>query len=99
MQRFVCTTFRLPASTLRTTHPSPATPRTPPGGPASTLHPTGCRFTVDGKQLISWSHDTTIRLWDLAQAREANTLSGHTDRVTCLALSTEGRFVVSGGRD
>jgi hypothetical protein len=59
----------------------------------------GCRFTPDGKHLVSWSHDGTIRVWDLALAREATSLPGHKDRVTALTLSPDGRWVLSGGRD
>src|SRR5262249_14371378 len=57
------------------------------------------KFTVDGKQLISWSHDSTIKVWDLQMLRDTATLTGHTDRVTTVALSPEGRWALSGGRD
>jgi WD40 repeat protein len=59
----------------------------------------GCRFTVDGKNLVSWSHDQTIKVWDLTLTKEAATLAGHTDRVTAVALSPDGRWLLSGGRD
>src|SRR5437764_1269670 len=59
----------------------------------------GCRYTPDGQQLLSWSHDGTVRLWDVTQGREVGVLAGHADRVTALAQSPDGRWVVSGGRD
>jgi WD40 repeat protein len=59
----------------------------------------GCRFTIDGKHLISWSYDGTIKLWERHSLREVATLTAHKDRVTTLALSPDGRYALSGGRD
>jgi WD40 repeat protein len=59
----------------------------------------GCCFTPDGKTLLSWGHDRTVRLWDVARARALAVWEGHADRVTAGALSPEGRWFVSGGRD
>jgi WD40 repeat protein len=59
----------------------------------------GCRFTGDGGRLLSWSHDRTLRLWDVANGRELFTLRGHQDRVTAAAPSPDGRWAISGGRD
>jgi WD40 repeat protein len=58
----------------------------------------GCRH-LDERLLISWSHDRTLRLWDLDLAREVGVLRGHADRVTAAAVSPDGRLAVSGSRD
>jgi WD40 repeat protein len=59
----------------------------------------GCRLTPDGRQLLSWSHDGTLRLWDLDEMGQSAVLSGHEDRVTAGAVSPDGRWLASGGRD
>jgi WD40 repeat protein len=59
----------------------------------------GCRYAPDGRQLLSWSHDATVRLWDVETARELFVFQGHTDRVTAAAISPDGRLAVSVGRD
>jgi WD40 repeat protein len=59
----------------------------------------GCRFTVDGKRLVSWSYDGTIKVWDRQTLRELAMLEAHKDRVTTLALSPDGRYALSGSRD
>jgi WD40 repeat protein/3',5'-cyclic AMP phosphodiesterase CpdA len=43
--------------------------------------------------------DRVIRAWDLVNGREAGRLEGHADRVTALALSSDGRTLVSSSRD
>jgi WD40 repeat protein len=59
----------------------------------------GCVFTPNGKQLLSWSHDRTVRLWDVELAREVCVFRGHADRVASASVSPDGRWAVSGGRD
>ena len=59
----------------------------------------GCQFTPDESALVSWSHDCTLRIWDVARARSKATLSGHQDRVTAAAVSPDGAWVASGSRD
>jgi WD40 repeat protein len=59
----------------------------------------GCRFLPDLTHLMSWSHDGTIRLWDLPGGNALSCLSGHTDRVNGAAVSPDGRWIVSASRD
>jgi WD40 repeat protein len=59
----------------------------------------GCRFTPDSKQLLSWSHDRSVRLWDVDSARVLSVFPGHKDRVTAASLSPDGRWAASVGRD
>src|SRR5688572_27922565 len=34
----------------------------------------GCRFLPDGGTLLSWSHDQTLRLWDVERGESTATL-------------------------
>lgn len=40
-----------------------------------------------------------VRLYDLAQRKQVTLLKGHTDALTSLAFSSDGRFLLSGGAD
>ncbi|PVH69038.1 WD40 repeat-like protein, partial [Cadophora sp. DSE1049] len=50
-------------------------------------------------QVVSGSGDRTVRLWDAVTRAPLQTLEGHTDWVTSVAFSADGRQVVSGSRD
>jgi WD40 repeat protein len=54
-------------------------------------------FAPDGNMLVSSGYDGTIRLWDLSTGRQLRKLVGHEGSVTALALSDDGRVLVSGG--
>jgi WD40 repeat protein len=65
-------------------------------------------FSPDGRTLASGagyqnapdrSHDNTIKLWDLASGRELRTLAGHSEPVTCVSFSPDGRTLASGSSD
>ncbi|RDW58781.1 hypothetical protein BP6252_13257 [Coleophoma cylindrospora] len=56
-------------------------------------------FSPDGKQVVSGSHDKTVRLWDAVTGAPLQTLEGHTDSVKSVAFSPDGRQVVSGSDD
>jgi WD40 repeat protein len=60
-------------------------------------------FTADGRQLVSASHDSTIRIWDARSLRETAVLrrpgSGIHSWVLGVALTPNGRSLVSVGRD
>ena len=43
--------------------------------------------------------DEIIKLWDITKSRYIKTLEGHTDRVYSLAVTPDGKNIVSGSRD
>ncbi|MFJ7134617.1 WD40 repeat domain-containing protein [Streptomyces fungicidicus] len=43
--------------------------------------------------------DNTVRLWDATDGSEISTLTGHTDTVTSVAFSPNGKTLASGGSD
>jgi WD40 repeat protein len=51
--------------------------------------------TPDGQRIISASHDHTLKVWDFAARKRLFTLRGHTDWVTAVAVTPDGRFAVS----
>lgn len=64
--------------------------------------------TPDGQTVVSGSSDNTIKVWDLRtaliQSRALSdglicTLSGHSAEVTCVAISLDGKVLVSGSND
>jgi WD40 repeat protein len=60
---------------------------------------TDIAFSRDGLLIISGSCDKTVRIWDATTGEAAcPPLQGHTDGVTCVAFSPDGR-IVSGSLD
>lgn len=59
----------------------------------------GVDFSPDGRQAVSSSEDSTIRLWDVATGTELRTLDGHTDGVDRVVWSHDGRYLLSGALD
>jgi WD40 repeat protein len=57
-------------------------------------------MSQNGKLLASRSSfDATIRLWSLPDGILLKTLAGHSDHVSSLAISPDGKLLVSGSRD
>ncbi len=53
----------------------------------------------DGRRAASGSEDGTVRLWDLATAREVQSFQGHKGAVWSVAIAADGRRLLSGGED
>ncbi|MBN1344029.1 MAG: WD40 repeat domain-containing protein [Phycisphaerae bacterium] len=51
-------------------------------------------FIVDRRRM-----DNTVRLWDVATGREVASMKDHTDSVSSIAFSPDGRQIVSGSSD
>ena len=56
-------------------------------------------ISPDGRFALSGSEDYTLKLWDIATARELRVFSGHTGFVSSVAFSPDGRFALSGSWD
>jgi WD40 repeat protein/S1-C subfamily serine protease len=52
-------------------------------------------FLPDGARAVSGSFDRTIRLWDISSGREIHCFRGHRDAVTWVAVSPNGRRMLS----
>jgi WD40 repeat protein len=59
----------------------------------------GCCFNPNAQSLLSWSHDNTVRLWEISSGRTITIFKDFPDRVTCGAASPDGRFAAFGTRD
>ncbi len=56
-------------------------------------------FSTDGAQLVSASHDNTVRVWNVADGKLTQTLRGHASRVKTAVFSPDGALIASGGQD
>jgi WD40 repeat protein len=56
-------------------------------------------FSSDGGRIVSGSWDHTVRLWEVASAREIARFEGHTAYVRTVAFSPDGQYIVSGSQD
>jgi WD40 repeat protein len=52
-------------------------------------------FSADGSQLVSGSHDKTVRLWSVASGKLLKTLTGHSRAVNSVAFHPNGKQVGS----
>jgi WD40 repeat protein len=48
---------------------------------------------------VSGSYDKTLKVWDAQTGQETLTLRGHTDIVTSVSFSPDGKRIVSGSAD
>ena len=53
---------------------------------------------LKAKQVIQ-SEDKTARIWDVITGQQRFVLRGHTDWITCLALSSDGKMIITGSLD
>jgi WD40 repeat protein len=58
-----------------------------------------CAATIQTNQLVTGSLDKTVQLWNLDTRESLQSFRGHSDWVTCVAISTDGDELVSGSRD
>ena len=57
-------------------------------------------FSSDGKYLASASHDRTVKIWNLQQAKiKPLNLKSHSDEVTAVSFSPNSKILVSGSQD
>src|SRR5262249_21176275 len=57
----------------------------------------GLCFHPLGEVLASGSYDKTVKLWHAGTGRLLRTLEGHTDRITSVSFSSDGRLIASLG--
>ncbi|MTJ28718.1 WD40 repeat domain-containing protein [Aphanizomenon sp. UHCC 0183] len=55
-------------------------------------------LTPDGKTVIYHSYNT-IKIWDLVTGTESFTLQGHSSLVEAIALTPDGKTLISASRD
>ena len=64
---------------------------------------TGCAssltFSQDGISLVSGSHDTTIKLWDVQTGGVVKTFHGHTSGICSVSISADSTVIASGSKD
>jgi hypothetical protein len=48
---------------------------------------------------VTGSRDNTAKLWDAETGKEILTLTGHSQEVTIVAFSPDGRSILTGSRD
>lgn len=56
---------------------------------------TGCTFWPDGKKLLSWSNDGTLRLWEVARAYTMQVWSYPGARLIQAAIAPDARAIVA----
>jgi WD40 repeat protein len=59
----------------------------------------GAIFSPNGKYIISYGWDNTIKVWDAETFTELRTLRGHTDQVWRAKVSPDNKLIASGSMD
>jgi WD40 repeat protein len=63
------------------------------------IHATAVTFSFDGQALFASGFDQNIRSWNLQKPDERRLLRGHSAGVNSLAISPDGSWLASAGRD
>ena len=58
---------------------------------------TSVAFTADSTGLLTASVDKTVKLWDAKTGKPIRAFPGHTSRVSALAVTPNGRYLVTAG--
>ena len=56
-------------------------------------------FTKDGKNIVTGSGDTTLKLLNIENKKVLHTYTGHKDYVLCVAISSDNKYMASGSCD
>jgi WD40 repeat protein len=56
-------------------------------------------YTPDGKNIVTGSFDSTVKIWDASTRKAIKTLEGHTGLVLSVALDPAGKRIVTGSLD
>ena len=56
-------------------------------------------FAPEGKVVASAGGDKTVRIWNVADGKQARSFDAHASSVYCLAFSRDGKFLATGGLD
>lgn len=62
------------------------------------IKPANCMVDEDGRRIISGS-TKTLKIWDPETGQEFRTLAGPSGTVMSIAISSDGRWIVSGGNE
>src|SRR5205085_9358850 len=66
---------------------------------ARVAHPLALAYSPDGRLLAEAGDDRTIRLWDVAAGRVADTFTGHRGDVASVAFTPDGRRLATASTD
>ena len=58
-----------------------------------------CKYSPDGRKIVSGAYDKTLKIWDAESFVELATLQGHLDVVYSCSFSPDGRRIISGSWD